>query len=103
MSPPKHFRHKSQCIFSEPEGTPKVTRCAYLLFDASYNLAIAQWIGSQYFSQQDELIEVQTAINLIDFIGKYKESDYEYPHHIQQANCYVSKPSQACFDLYTKQ
>lgn len=154
---------KSQCVLSELEGTPKARRCAYLLFDASYNLAIAQWIGSQYFSQQDELIEVQTAINLlnnhsdlwrlaaaerqvqfakndygiallshekaklyqakgdtvnqlkyqrkarnhfgklIDFIGKYKESDYDYPHHLKQANCYISKPSQACFDLHVKQ
>lgn len=161
VSPNTFSELQSHCDIADVAGTEKAVRCAYLLFDSAYNLAIAQWVSSQYLSEDNELEQVQNAIDLltshsdlwrfgavdqqvqfakidygiallshekaklyhlrqdlqsqaqyqqqaqasfqylIDFIGQYERKDYEYPHHIKQAACYIKNPVQACFDKYT--
>ncbi|WP_445946602.1 hypothetical protein [Shewanella sp.] len=65
VSAQTYLELQAHCELSAVKDTPKAARCAYLLFDTAYNLAIAQWLSSQYLAEDDELAQVKNAINLL--------------------------------------
>lgn len=51
-----------------------------------------------------ENLDKQKSVNafkqMLNFLNKRNIAEYSYPHHIQQAHCYIESQTQTCFDDY---